>query len=62
MPAAQLDEGCAFARFPQLQVDLGDHDDAWYQAGAAEATAVRELFEKRGASTFFEHTLSRAHT
>jgi len=62
LPAATLDQGFAFARLPQLQVDLGEHDDPWYQAGAPEARVARELCQKHGASVFFEHTLGRVVT
>jgi hypothetical protein len=60
VPKAHLTEGAAFARFPQLHVDLGIHDDGWYQAGAAQAQAVRRVLVDHGAATFFEHSLTRA--
>jgi hypothetical protein len=60
-PGARLSEAIAFARFPQLHVDLGSRDDAWYQAGAAEAQRVRQIMLDHDASTFFEHTLTRRY-
>ena len=61
-PAAVLTEGVAFARFPQLHVDLGLRDDAWYEAGAAEAQQVRQILQDHGAATFFAHSVARAFT
>ena len=61
VPQARVTEGYAFARFPQLHVDLGIHDDGWYQAGAAQAQAVRRVLVDHDAATFFEHSLTRAY-
>ncbi|HWO22593.1 MAG TPA: hypothetical protein VNO30_27730 [Kofleriaceae bacterium] len=57
-----MSEGVAFARFPQLHVDLGLRDDAWYAAGSAEAQEVRQFLEAHGAVTFFANSLARAFT
>jgi FAD/FMN-containing dehydrogenase len=62
VPAAVLTEGIAFARFPQLHVDLGLHDNAWYAAGAAEAEQVRRVLDEHDAVTFLEHSITRAFT
>jgi hypothetical protein len=61
-PTAMLTEGFAFARFPQLHVDLNLHDDAWYEAGADEAQQVRQVLQDHGAATFFAHSVARAFT
>jgi hypothetical protein len=45
---------------PQLQVDLGERECAWYTSGADEATRAIELLREHGAETHWESALVRA--
>ena len=52
--------GEAYGRHPQLHVDLGERDDAFYAGGAVEAVRVQAICEARGGTTHHAHTLARA--
>ncbi len=59
LPTAVLSEGYAFGR-PQLHVDLGARDAAWYEVGGTEAEVTRAIMRSHGAATDFERALANA--
>ena len=59
LPIAVQSEGYAFGR-PQLHVDLGMRDAAWYEAGSVEAEVARAIMRSHGAATDFESALANA--
>jgi hypothetical protein len=56
-PAAQLADGVAMGRYPQLHIDLGDRDNAYYRADAADAADVLARCRACGGATHYEETL-----
>ena len=62
-PGAQIEQGRAVDRFPQLRIDLGPRPVAWYEAGADEAeavlTALADLDVSLSATTLDRLTRSR---